>query len=142
LKTKVFAFLRAASKYILAGWIVGVLGFTIARIVVVWGFLQKYGVNVYGFAVIDLVTAIPYALSIPLLVKAVCNRNIRRVQLWATVWVATFVAPYVYVFIFAGNLPAIVIIVVASYCTLMFALAARRLQKKVTVVHSQSQEGT
>lgn len=94
-------------------WIVGVVLFTLARFVVAYGTLERYGLNIWVFGFIDIVTAVPYGLSTARLAGAIVDRNLQAATRWGAVACFCFLAPYLYIAV-AGRdvgLPPIVYVV-------------------------------
>jgi len=96
-------------------WIVGVVLFTIGRFFVAYGALDRYGVNIWVFGFIDIITAVPYAVSTARVVGALVDRNYQAFTTWAIVACASFLAPYLYL-VWAGRdvqLPSVAYAVLA-----------------------------
>lgn len=77
-------------------WVIGVVVFTVGRFVIAYGALDRYGVNIWMFGFIDLITAVPYGVSTARLVGALVDRSYESVAGWAAVASASFLAPYLY----------------------------------------------
>ncbi|MCB1038200.1 MAG: hypothetical protein KDA94_01510 [Acidimicrobiales bacterium] len=115
------------------GWVVGVVLFTIARFFVAYGALDRYGVNIWMFGFIDIVTAVPYGVSTARVVGALVDRNYQSFSRWAFVAGATFLAPYLYL-TWAGRdhaMPGVVYAVLALLCLLFGANAVLGVTKRV-----------
>jgi hypothetical protein len=115
------------------GWVVGVVLFTIGRFFVAYGALDRYGVNIWMFGFIDIVTAVPYGVSTARVVGALVDHRYQAFTRWAFVAGATFLAPYLYL-AWAGRdheMPTIVYVVLALMCVLFGANAIRGMLKKV-----------
>lgn len=115
------------------GWVVGVVAFTLARFVVARETLMDYGLNIWVFGFIDLITAVPYALGTAQIVGALVDREPARASKWAVVAAASFLAPYAYV-AWAGrdaSFPTIVWIVLAALIVLFGGNAIRGVRRKV-----------
>lgn len=78
-------------------WTVGVVLFTLARFFVARSTLEEHGLNVWVFGLIDLVTAVPYALGVAFVVGAMVDHRLAEASRWAMIAIASFLAPYVYV---------------------------------------------
>lgn len=122
-------------------WIVGVFAFSVARALVAWPTLGKYGVNPWVFLFIDIVTAFPYALGQVKVVNGFRFKQYRGVQLWSLVVAVTFLAPYAYI-VLAGQerIPAIVYVVI-GILALTFGIASvmrMRNQYRAAVLTSDS----
>jgi len=78
-------------------WVVTVLVFTLARLLVARATLAERGLNIWVFGIIDLATAFPYALGTARIVEAVVDRDGHALGRWTLVAGASFIAPYCYV---------------------------------------------
>jgi hypothetical protein len=88
---------RSSRRIVLErSWVIGVVLFTIGRFFVAYGALDRYGVNIWMFGFIDIVTAVPYGVSTARVVGALVDRRYQACTRWAFVAGATFLAPYLY----------------------------------------------
>ena len=111
-------------------WVVGVSAFAIARALIAWPTLGRFGVNPWIFLALDVGTAPPYAYGQVKLVKSILNRAHARTQLWAVVVLVSFVAPYIYVFVAgSGELPAIGYAIVIILAGVFGAASVARFRK-------------
>ena len=114
-------------------WSVGIVLFSAARALVAWPTLGRYGVDPWIFLAIDLITAPPYGVAQAVTVKIL--RDPRRTAAdslpWALVVVATFLAPYVYIFTASGSMPLLAYLGVIAWMLLFGALAAYRMSRQV-----------
>ena len=78
-------------------WTIGVVLFTMARFFVARSTLEEYGLNIWVFGFIDLITAVPYALGVAFVVGALVDRRLVDASWWAIVAIASFLAPYLYI---------------------------------------------
>lgn len=83
--------------YLTVSWVVTIVAFTILRFVVAKGTLEEYGLNVWVFGAIDLITAVPYAIGVARVVGALVDRNLSAISTWASVAAFSFMAPYLYI---------------------------------------------
>lgn len=116
-------------------WAVGIFLFSAARALIAWPALGRYGVNPWVFLVIDLVTALPYGLAQALTVKILRDRHRAPTESipWATVVVAMFLLPYVYIFLASGSMPLLATFGVVAWMVLFGILAALRIRHQVRV---------
>lgn len=115
------------------GWVVGVVGFTLARFFVARETLMDYGLNIWVFGFIDLITAVPYAIGTAEVVGALVDREPARASKWAMVAAASFLAPYLYI-AWAGrgaSFPTVVWVVLAALIVLFGGNAVRSVRRKV-----------
>jgi hypothetical protein len=105
---------RPVRFYLETSWILGVVLFTLARFFVARGTLERYGLNVWVFGFIDLITAVPYALGTARTVGALVDRDHQAIARWSLVAAVAFLAPYLYI-AWAGRtatFPTVVYVVV------------------------------
>ena len=114
-------------------WVVGVVAFTLARFFVARETLMTYGLNIWVFGFIDLVTAVPYAIGVAKVVGALVDREPARASKWAMVAVGSFLAPYLYV-AWAGReaaFPALVWVGLGVLIVLFGGNAVRGVRRRV-----------
>jgi len=104
-------------------WICSVIGYSLLRLVVAWGTFSEYGANIWLFGLIDVGTAWPYAKSVAAVCKRSANREWSRLPLPATAAIATFFAPYAYLWFAAGEMPGGIRIGL-SVCVLVLLVSA------------------
>ena len=83
--------------YLTVSWVITIVGFTLLRFVVAKETLEGYGLNIWVFGFIDLITAVPYAIGVARVVGAMIDREPSRASAWAVVACGSFLAPYVYI---------------------------------------------
>ncbi len=84
-------------EYLTGSWILAVIAFTIARVVVAKSTLEQYGLNIWVFGFIDLITAVPYAVGIAKVVTSLIDRRPGSAGKWGIVAALSFIAPYLVV---------------------------------------------
>ncbi len=67
--------------------------------------LERYGVDPIVWFIIATAASPVFYYSIYRLVKAVARKQGNEIMIWSTVFLASTVAPYIYVLIFGRNLP-------------------------------------
>lgn len=120
-------------------WIVTVVVFTLVRLVVARETLAQYGLNIWIFGVVDLVTAVPYALGTAKVVEAMVDRDGRSLGRWAAVAGASFIAPYLYI-AWAGTggaFPVEVYVVLGILVLVFGANALWSIIRKVRVARTE-----
>ncbi|KAG1648796.1 Bifunctional purine biosynthesis protein PurH [Nymphon striatum] len=86
-------------------WIWSIVGYSVLRFVVAWGAFSEHGANIWIFGLIDVGTAWPYAKSVAVVARKAADGNYRALPLPLVVAVATFFAPYAYLWFAAGEMP-------------------------------------
>lgn len=84
-------------RYAEISWVVTIVLFTLGRLVVAKATLSEYGLNIWVFGVIDVVTAVPYAVGVAKVVEGMIDRRPGAASGWAVVAAASFLAPYLYI---------------------------------------------
>lgn len=120
-------------RYLTISWVVTIVGFTLVRLVVARGTLERYGLNVWIFGVIDLATALPYAIGVAKVVTAMIDRQVSTAGRWAVVAGLSFLAPYGYVAWAGkdGEFPSSVYFVLLALIVLFAANAIRGVVRRV-----------
>lgn len=116
-------------------WVVGVVVFVIIRFVVAYSTLAQYSrTTVVVFGVLDIVTAVPYALGTARLVTGLVDRRVGYASRWAMVACASFVAPYVWL-AWAGreDFPAIAYVIIGVLALLLGANAVVGVTRNVRI---------
>ncbi|MCU1370085.1 MAG: hypothetical protein JWO77_1279 [Ilumatobacteraceae bacterium] len=83
-------------------WVIGIVVFTLVRFFVARETLEKYGLNIWVFGFIDLITAVPYAIGTARVVGALVDRDLAGASKWAGIAAISFFAPYGYI-LWAGQ---------------------------------------
>ena len=113
-----WARLLRTSRWLLPAFIVS---YTVGRFVVVAGQLERYEINIWVFAILDIGTAWPYGRALVSLLEAIGNRPARVVAsigVWATLLAVT---PYAYLILAGKGMPEAL---VAGICLFAVASAA------------------
>ena len=107
-------------------WVIGVVLFTLARFGAAWGALADHPRwVVWTFGVIDLATAVPYAIGTARLVTSLIDRQVQTAARWGFVAGGSFLAPYLWIAWVGrdGSLPTVVYVAVAV-CVVCFGTNA------------------
>lgn len=76
-------------------WVAGVVVFVVARFALAYGALgSESRTTVIVFGVLDLVTAVPYAIATARIVSSLVDRNAQSAATWGIVASLSFLAPY------------------------------------------------
>ncbi len=109
----------------------GVLAFTVLRFAAVMGSFVSYGVNPIHFLIVDLVTAVPYALGGPKIVDSIVTKKIATAFVWGIMFTGGMVAPFLYVGVSASNLPSWLVVLLLGYLSLVCGLATIRIRQSL-----------
>lgn len=114
-------------------WVIGIVLFTLARFFVARETLEQYGLNIWIFGFIDLVTAVPYAIGTARVVGAIVDRDLGNASKWAGIAAISFFAPYGYI-LWAGQdatFPATVYVILGVLVAIFGANAVWGIVRKV-----------
>jgi len=122
-------------------WVLGVVASVIVRFAIAYSTLSQYGRGtVVVFGVLDVVTAVPYALGTARVVTGVVDRDLGSAGRWGMVACVSFVLPYVWL-AWAGweEFPVVAYVVIGVLALLLGANAvvgvARRVRSERNVAH-------
>jgi hypothetical protein len=114
-------------------WVVSIVLFTLARFFVARETLEQYGLNIWVFGFIDLITAIPYAVGTARVVGALVDRDLAGASTWAGIAAVSFFAPYGYI-LWAGQnatFPTTVYVILGVLIAIFGANAVWGIVRKV-----------
>ncbi|MEX0767562.1 MAG: hypothetical protein WD029_03730 [Microthrixaceae bacterium] len=114
-------------------WSVGIVLFSVLRALLAWPTLSRYGVNPWLFLGLDLITAPPYGVGQAVTVKILRDqtRPPRDAVLWAAVVAVMFFAPYAYIFLASGEMPALAYVGLILWILLFAGLSVFRMARQV-----------
>ena len=114
-------------------WVIGIVVFTLLRFFVARETLEQYGLNIWVFGFIDLITAVPYAIGTARVVGAIVDRDLPAASTWAGIAAVSFFAPYGYI-LWAGQdatFPTTVYVVLGVLIAIFGANAVWSVARKV-----------
>ncbi len=117
-------------------WVVGVVAFVLVRFVLAYSALAKYdALTVWVFGILDLGTAVPYAVGTARLVTSLVDRDLQGAARWGTLASACFLAPYVWIAWAGreGEFPTVVYVVVALLAGSLGVNAIYGIRRRVRV---------
>lgn len=121
-------------------WVISIVLFTLARFFVARETLEKYGLNIWVFGVIDLLTAIPYAIGTARVVGSLVDRDLASAGTWAGIAALSFFAPYGYI-LWAGQdatFPTTVYVVLGVLIAIFGANATWSVVRKVRAARAEA----
>lgn len=101
------------------------------RIVLADKFLVKYGLNIYAFAAIELVSTPIDAIGVSRTVRALVDSRRSSALRWMMVAIAGYTAPDAYVVIAARQVPTSLYLGVLAWAVLATMLGVRRLRRQI-----------
>lgn len=90
------------SKWFLRSAVVGVFAFAAVRALAAWPVLAPYGVNLWVFLAIDLVTSPPYVYCINGFIRSIRADSTGKTVLNGLGIACSFAAPYIYIYWVGG----------------------------------------
>jgi hypothetical protein len=112
-------------------WILGNLLYSGFRVLLAWGFLAKHGLSVFWFSVVELVSAVPWAIATSRLTKALVARRWDGTWRWAALATAAFLAPDAYVVLSTHHVPWWVYAVIAGWVSIAAIVSVRKIATAV-----------
>ena len=123
-------------------WVVGVLLFVTARFVLAYSVIAQEGrVAVIVFGILDLGTAVPYAIATARLVGSLVDRQVEAAARWGIVAAASFLAPYVWLAWAGreGQFPPVVYVAIALFVVCLGANAVLGIRRRTREGREQRQ---
>lgn len=121
-------------KTLEASWVVGVVVFVVVRFVVAYSALVEYDrLTVVIFGLLDLGTAVPYAVGTARLVTSLVDGEVEIAARWGAVAAFCFLAPYLWIAWAGrdGEFPTIVYVVTAVLAVCLGVNAVFGLRRRV-----------
>lgn len=114
-------------------WVLGVVVFVVARFLLAYTELGRYGMTVWVFGLLDLGTAVPYALGTARLVTSLVDRNPSAAARWGMIASLSFLAPYLWLAWAGrdGQFPTVVYAAVALFVVCLGAYAVIGVRRRV-----------
>lgn len=114
-------------------WVIGVLLFVTARFVLAYSVIAEEGrVAVIVFGILDLGTAVPYALATARLVGSLVDRQVEAAARWGIVAAVSFLAPYIWLAWAGreGQFPPVVYVALALFVVCLGANAVLGIRRR------------
>ena len=121
-------------KTLEASWVVGVVVFVVIRFVVAYSALVEYDrLTVIVFGLLDLGTAVPYAIGTARLVTSLVDGEVEIAARWGSLAAISFLAPYLWIAWAGrdGEFPTVVYVVTAVLAVCLGVNAVFGLRRRV-----------
>lgn len=89
-------------KVLERAWILVGFAYSIFRIVIARLTVAKYGVNIWAFAAVEIISSGPYSIGTARLITRLIDRNFHSALKWGTLAAVCFVAPEAFI-VASGN---------------------------------------
>ena len=124
-------------------WIVGSVAYGGLRVFIADRTVKRYGVNIWAFAGVELVTSFIYGLSSARVVGALIDRRADRAVRWGVLTAASFLAPECFILLTGRRMPTVVYVVIGALLATLGTVAAVSLRRKVRAGrHRQREPGS
>ena len=124
-------------------WIVGSVAYGGLRVFIADRTVKRYGVNIWAFAGVELVTSFIYGLSSARVVGALIDRRADRAVRWGVLTAVSFLAPETFILLTGRRMPTVVYIVIGALLATLGTVAAVSLRRKVRAGrHRQPEPGS
>jgi hypothetical protein len=84
-------------KILERAWILVGFGYSLVRIFIAELTVRKYGINIWAFAAVELVSSGPYSLGTARVVARLVDRNYHSALKWGTLAAVCFLAPEAFI---------------------------------------------
>ncbi len=112
-------------------WVAVTISYGLARAVLVGATLSQYGVNPWGYLVIDLATSVPLGIATARVIGALVDRDMRAARNWAIVAVVTDFIPDIFILVVGRDMPVAVYVALGIIAGVSVAFGARGIARKV-----------
>lgn len=102
-------------------WLVAVIAWAVARILAVQVWLTEYGVNVWVFAVVEIVSSVPYGIGTARCVVSLVDRRVVPAVTWGVIAAVSYLAPDVYMLSAGEDLPPLSVAIIISVVAVLGA---------------------
>ena len=116
------------------------VGYTVLRFVVAWGAFGEHGANVWIFGLLDVGTAWPYAKAVAVICRRSAAFEWRGLPVPVAVALASFFAPYAYLWLAAGEMPDTLRAGLALFVVVLFGAAVLGVVTKVRKMRAADAE--
>jgi len=126
-------------------WVIGVVVFVVLRFAIAYGTLAHYSRGVViVFGILDLGTAVPYAIGTARLVTSLVDRQPLAATRWGLLASACFLAPYVWI-VAAGSeesFPTVAYVVIVLLAVLLGINAVLTIRRRVRDAKAEGEAGS
>ena len=119
-------------------WIALGLAYAVVRIIGANAFLTQYGLHIFTFAVIELITSVVLAISTARVVTSFVDEQHHAIRRWCLIVLVSFAAPDVYAYKATRHLPRSLVAMLAATLTVSAVSSIVAIRKKVRKVKSDT----
>ena len=111
-------------------WFIAVVAWSIIRIIFADVFFAKYGINIWIFAGVEVVSSPVFARSTAKMVLSLSRHQIRDSVIWRFVTLISFASPDVYLLTTGKHLPWLAYLVVIGIMVIAGTISIIRMRRK------------
>ena len=112
-------------------WLVATVTWSFVRTLILWATMGDYGLDPRVYMVIDLTSAVINGCTTPHMVIAFIDDRYKRATRWASISLAAFIVPDLYVFLGTSALPSQIVVVFVGVVTLTLGAAVWGVVRKI-----------
>ena len=120
-------------KRLQIGWLIANVAYAALRTAIAWATVRRYGVNIVGFAIVEVGAAIPYGWATGKLIGALVDKDSKASMRYGLLSAALFPLPELYIGLTGDHMPTVVYVVlvllVAALGTLAIISVLRRVRR-------------
>ena len=111
-------------------WFIVVVAWSILRVIFADVFFAKYGINIWIFAGVEVVSSPIFAYATAKMVVALSQHHIRHSVLWGLATLTSFGAPDIYLLTTGKNLPWLAYLVVIGIMAIAGSMSFVKMRRK------------
>lgn len=111
-------------------WFIVVVAWSILRVIFADVFFARYGINIWIFAGVEVVSTPVFAFATAEMVVALSQHHVRKSILWGFVTLTSFAAPDVYLLTTGKNLPWLAYLVVIGIMAIAGIMSFVKMRRK------------
>ena len=111
-------------------WFIVVVAWSILRVVFADVFFAKYGINIWIFAGVEVISSPIFAFATAKMVVALSKHHIRNSILWGFSTLTSFGAPDIYLLTTGKNLPWLAYLVVIGIMAIAGSMSFVKMRRK------------
>lgn len=112
-------------------WLAATVTWSFVRTLILWATMGDYGLDPRVYMVIDLTSAVITGYTTPHMVIAFIDDRYKRATRWASLSLAAFIVPDIYIFAGTRALPSQIVVVFVGIVTLALGIAVWGVVRKV-----------
>ena len=120
-------------------WFIAVVGWSIIRIFFADVFFAKYGINIWIFAGVEVISSPIFAQSTSKMAISLSRHHLRNSLIWGILTLVSFAAPDVYLLTTGKHLPWLAYLVVIGIMVIAGTISTIKMRRKAEELANTSQ---